>query len=59
MTYHSVWFDGIEGPINQTVNGALALGWGSGALVTNFQVDGLGANGSSSLYVDNLTISRW
>ena len=59
VTYHSVWFDGIEGPINQTVNGALTLGWGSGALVTNFQVDGLGANGSSSLYVDNLTISRW
>ena len=59
ITYHSVWFDGIEGPINQTVNGALTLGWGKGVLVTNFQVDGLGASGSSSLYLDNLTISRW
>lgn len=59
ITYHSVWFDGIEGPINQTVNGALTLGWGDGVLVTNFQVDGLGASGSSSLYLDNLTISRW
>ena len=59
VTYHSVWFDGVESPINQTVNGAFSLGWALGALVTNFQVDGLGTSGSSVLYLDNLTISRW
>jgi hypothetical protein len=59
VTYHSVWFDGIEGVINQTVNSAYTLGWADGALVTNFQVDGLGASGSSILYLDSLTISRW
>ena len=59
VTYHSVWFDGVESPINQTVNSAFTLGWAQGALVTNFQVDGMGTSGSSTLYLDNLTISRW
>jgi hypothetical protein len=26
---------------------------------TQFQMDGLGASGSSTVYLDNLTISRW
>lgn len=59
VTYHSVWLDGIESPINQTVNAAFTLGWAGGTLLTNFQVDGVGANGSSTLYLDNLTIYRW
>jgi len=59
VTYHSVWFDGVESPINKTVNAAFSLGWELGALVANFQVDGLGASGSSTLYLDNLTIDRW
>lgn len=59
VTYHSVWFDGVEAPINATVNSAFSLGWALGALVANFQVDGMGASGSSTLYLDNLTISRW
>jgi hypothetical protein len=59
VTYHSAWLDGVESPINQTVNSAFRLGWAAGTLVTNFQVDGIGASGSSKLYLDNLTIYRW
>lgn len=59
VTYHSVWFDGVESPINQTVNSAFSLGWALGAMVANFQVDGIGTSGSSTLYLDNFTISRW
>jgi hypothetical protein len=59
VTYESVWFDGVESPINATVNSDFTLGWAAGTLVTNFQVDGLGSNGSATLYLDNLTISRW
>jgi hypothetical protein len=59
VTYHSVWFDGVESPINQTVNSEFSLGWALGALVANFQVDGLGASGSSTLYLDHFTMHRW
>jgi hypothetical protein len=59
VTYHSVWFDGVEAPINETVNSDFALGWAKGDLMTNFQVDGTVGNGSSKLYLDELTIYRW
>jgi hypothetical protein len=59
VTYHSVWFDGQEQPINQTVMSEFSLGWALGALVANFQVDGLGTSGSATIYVDNLKMSRW
>ena len=58
VTYHSVWFDGVETPINKTVNSDFSLGWALGALVANFQIDGIGS-GSSTLYLDNFTLSRW
>jgi hypothetical protein len=58
ITYHSVWLDGAEQSINATVNSAFALGWGP-TLTTNFQVDGLGAGGTATVYLDDLTISRW
>jgi hypothetical protein len=58
ITYHNVWFDGNQSNINATVNSAFALGWGP-VLLTNFQVDGLGASGSPNVYLDNLTIYRW
>jgi hypothetical protein len=54
-----VWLDGVESPINVKVNSDFALGWGAGLLVTNFQVDGVGASGSSTLHLDDLTIYRW
>ena len=58
VTYQSVWLDGAKQALNVTVPSAFALGWGS-TLLTNFQVDGLGASGTSTVYVDNLTIYRW
>lgn len=57
VTYHSVWLDGNEQSINATVNSAFALGWGP-TLLTNFQVDGNGS-GTATVYLDDLTISRW
>lgn len=59
VTYHSVWLDGIEAPINQTVMSDFSLGWKTGSMVANFQVDGGKAGGSSTLYLDDLTVSRW
>ena len=58
VTYKSVWLDGVEQDLNVTVPSAFALGWGS-TLLTNFQVDGLGGYGSSTVYLDKLTIYRW
>ncbi len=58
VTYESVWLDDIEQDIDATVPSAFALGWGS-TLLTNLQVDGRGASGSSSVYLDDLTVYRW
>ncbi len=60
VCYKSVWFDGAEQDIYITVPSAFALGWAPRVL-TNFQVDGLIANGwtSSTVYLDNLTVYRW
>lgn len=59
VTYHSVWLDGVETPINETVNSDFRLRWASGILVANFQVDGMGTSGDATLYLDNLTVYRW
>ncbi len=58
ITYHSVWLDGKEQPINATVFSAFDLGWGP-TLLTNVQVDGLGAGGQVTVYLDDLVVSRW
>jgi len=58
VTYKSVYFDGVESVLNATVPSAHAMGWGP-VLLTNFQVDGLGVSGSSTVYLDDLTIYRW
>jgi len=58
VTYKSVWLDDKEQEINATVPSAFKLGWGP-TLSTNFQVDGLGASGSSTVYLDDLVIYRW
>jgi len=58
VTYHSVWLDGKEQPINATVYSAFALGWGP-TLLTNLQVDGLGGGGQVTVYLDDVTVSRW
>jgi hypothetical protein len=58
VTYQSVWLDGVQQDIYATVPSAFTLGWGP-ALLTNFQVDGLGGYGSATVYLDNLTVYRW
>jgi hypothetical protein len=59
VTYQSVWLDGTEQQINAMVPSAFNLAWAP-ALVTNFQVDGFEAGlASSTVYLDNLTVSRW
>jgi hypothetical protein len=58
ITYKSVYLDGVEKVLNATVFGARAMGWGSG-LTINFQVDGRSGSGSSTVYLDDLTLKRW
>ena len=57
ITYHSVWLDGHEIPINAKAFGAADLGWGP-TINTQFQIDGMGS-GTVTSYVDSLKISRW
>ncbi len=57
IVYHGVWVDGKETVFNKTVNGLFHLGW-NGVINTQFQIDGRGS-GSSTAYIDALTISRW
>lgn len=60
VTYEKVVLDGEESDFVDAVgNSASPLGWSAGDLLTNFQIDGKGASGSATAYVDNLTISRW
>jgi hypothetical protein len=58
VTYQSVWLDGVEQDLYASVPSAFALGWAS-VLLTNFQVDGYTTSGSSTLYLDKLTVYAW
>ncbi|HEV2134396.1 MAG TPA: hypothetical protein VGR47_09035 [Terracidiphilus sp.] len=58
VTYKSVWMDGVQEDIWQTVPSSFALGWGS-SLLTNFQVDGYGSSGSSTVYLGDLNVYAW
>ena len=59
VTYETVALDGQQSDIvGATGNSASPLGWGQ-TLLTNFQLDGHGSDGSITAYVDKLTISRW
>lgn len=59
-TYEGVELDGaysaFSGATGQTED---ALGWAIGSVLTNVQIDGLGASGSATIYADKLTIYRW
>jgi hypothetical protein len=59
VTYESVVLDGEQSDfVGATGNSAFRLGWGA-TLLTNFQLDGHGSEGSATAYVDKFTISRW
>jgi len=57
VTYKTVALDGKEQAINKTVASAWAAGWAP-TLLTNLQIDGYGS-GSATVYLDDLTVSRW
>jgi hypothetical protein len=56
--YNYVMFDGAQQWIGAKVLSAFALGWGP-TLITNFQVDGANAAGSSTIYLDDTVVYRW
>jgi hypothetical protein len=59
VTYHAVWLDGTEQPINVTAFSGFALGWGP-AVITQFQIDGNGSGTTwGNVYLDALTVYRW
>jgi hypothetical protein len=58
ITYGSTWLDGVETKLNSKVYGAADLGWGD-VITTQFQVDGLGSSGKTTVYLNDLSISRW
>ncbi len=58
VTYQSVWLDGVEQDLNITVPSAFALHWGP-VLQTQFQVDGYGKSGTTTVYLGELTIYAW
>jgi len=58
VTYHAVALDGAVSEIEATVPSAFSLGWGP-TLLTNFEMDGLGAKGSSIVYMNDLSVFRW
>lgn len=58
VTYHDVWLDGVETPINATVFTAAYDGWDP-AVNTQFQIDGYGSSGHVTAYLDHLKISMW
>lgn len=59
-TYIGVEFDGVYAAFSgATGSTADALGWGKGTVLDNVQIDGFGASGSATVYMDKLTIYRW
>jgi hypothetical protein len=60
VTYDWVNLDGTATNFeNATGPSAEKLGWELGDLLLNFQLDGVGAGGSMTAYIDELTIHRW
>jgi hypothetical protein len=58
VTYKYVWLDGVKSTLNKTVFAARSLGWGS-SLSINFQIDGNSGSGTTTIYLDSLTLYRW
>lgn len=59
-TYTGVEFDGVYSAFDgATGSTADALGWGKGTVLDNVQIDGYGASGSATVYMDKLTVYRW
>ncbi len=57
--YDSVTLDGTTSNLNVHGPSNFPLNWGAGVLLLNFQLDGLGASGSITAYLDGLTEIWW
>jgi hypothetical protein len=59
-TYDWVNIDGTATNFkNATGPSVESLGWETGDLLLNFQLDGAGASGSMTAYIDEMTVHRW
>jgi hypothetical protein len=58
VTYNAVALNGVVSNINATVPSSFALGWGP-TLVTNFEMDGFGTSGTSTVFMNSLSVFRW
>ena len=59
VTYKSVWLDGNQSNINVTAFSEYAMGWAP-TLLANVQIDGSSSGtGSSTVFVDDMTVYRW
>jgi hypothetical protein len=59
VSYNAVALDGFVSQLYAApVPSAFALGWAP-TLLTNFELDGFGTNGSSTVYLNDLTVLRW
>ena len=58
VTYKSVALDGAVQSINKRVFSGFNLHWGK-TLLANVQIDGAKGSGSSTVYLDEMAISRW
>lgn len=59
VSYEAVWVDGKMQVIGDTVFDGYALGWAVGTNLLNFQIDGKGASGNSTVLMSSLSVSRW
>jgi hypothetical protein len=60
VTHDWVALDGALSSFqNATGPSAPNLGWGTGELILNFQLDGAGSSGSITAYIDQMTVYRW
>jgi len=60
LTYDWVALNGqVSRFVGATAPAARAMGWGKNVVQTQFQLDGLGAGGSNTVYATNMNLARW
>ncbi len=60
VTHDWISLDGVTSNFQNAVGpSAENLGWPTGDLLLNFQVDGQGSSGAITVYIDQMTIDRW
>jgi hypothetical protein len=60
VTHDWIGLDGVTTNFQNAVGpSAENLGWPTGDLLLNFQVDGQGSSGAITVYIDEMTVERW